>query len=251
MARLLRSNCVIDEFTSNVDRNVALSCATSIGKFIRKNNLQGCVFVSCHKDFIDCLCPDYVIDVDDEAIYDTKGLLRRKFEIQVQEQRNKQEIWNIFRQYHYLSGEINLASRCFVAYLNEVEVACCYVLPQPSGTIDNAWRVHRLVVLPDYQGLGIGTRLLEFVADLYAFYDANFYLRTTHEKLHSYCDRSSNWKETRRYSITCPNSNLKSWKIFSDRPAYSYKYIGKCLNLANKHYEVLQIEKRKRMSNCC
>ena len=75
LARRIKSNCVIDEFTSTVDRNVALSCAKSIGKYIRKNNLKKCVFVSCHKDFIDTLCPDYIIDLDDECIYDARGLL--------------------------------------------------------------------------------------------------------------------------------------------------------------------------------
>ena len=75
LARRIESNCVIDEFTSTVDRNVALSCSKSVGKYIRRKGLQKCVFVSCHKDFIDVLCPDYVIDLDDECVYDTRGLL--------------------------------------------------------------------------------------------------------------------------------------------------------------------------------
>ena len=78
LARKLKSNCVIDEFTSTVDRNVALSCSKSISRYIRKNNLKKCVFVSCHKDFIDVLCPDYIIDLDDECIYDSRGLLSKE-----------------------------------------------------------------------------------------------------------------------------------------------------------------------------
>lgn len=75
LARRIKSNCVIDEFTSTVDRNVALSCAKSIGNYIRKKNLKKCVFVSCHKDFIDTLCPDYIVDLDEQKIYDARGLL--------------------------------------------------------------------------------------------------------------------------------------------------------------------------------
>lgn len=75
LARRLKDNCVIDEFTSTVDRNVALSCAKSVGKYIRNNNIKKCVFVSCHKDFIDTLLPDYIIDLDDKKIYDSRGLL--------------------------------------------------------------------------------------------------------------------------------------------------------------------------------
>ena len=75
LARRIKNNCVIDEFTSTVDRNVALSCAKSIGKYIRKKNLKRCVFVSCHKDFIDVLKPDYIVDLDDEKLYDSRRLL--------------------------------------------------------------------------------------------------------------------------------------------------------------------------------
>lgn len=75
LARRIKNNCVIDEFTSTVDRNVALSCAKSVGKYIRKNDIKKCVFVSCHKDFIDVLCPDYIVDLDSQIIYDARRLL--------------------------------------------------------------------------------------------------------------------------------------------------------------------------------
>lgn len=75
LARKLKDNCVIDEFTSTVDRNVAMSCAKSIGNYIRKKNMKRCVFVSCHKDFIDVLKPDYIVDLDDEKLYDSRRLL--------------------------------------------------------------------------------------------------------------------------------------------------------------------------------
>ena len=162
LARRIKNNCVIDEFTSTVDRNVALSCSKSISKYIRRNNLQRCVFVSCHKDFIDTLCPDYVIDLDDEAVYDTRGLAKRQFELQIYEKTNKSDVWRIFKQHHYLSADLNVACKMFVAYLNNDPVAMCAILPQPGGygLKNPAWRIHRLVVLPDYQGLVIDTKLL-------------------------------------------------------------------------------------------
>lgn len=92
LARRIKDNCVIDEYTSVVDRNVALSCSNSIQKYIRKKNLKRCVFVSCHKDFIDTLRPDYVIDLDDECVYDTRRLPKRKFELQVYETTAKRDV---------------------------------------------------------------------------------------------------------------------------------------------------------------
>ena len=37
----------------------------------------------------------------------------------------------------------------------------CAVLPVPSGNLKHGFRPTRTVILPDYQGLGIGTKLSE------------------------------------------------------------------------------------------
>lgn len=244
LARKIKSNCIIDEFTSTVDRNVALSCSRSISKYIRNNNLQNCVFVSCHKDFIDVLCPDYVIDLDDEVIYDTRGLVRRKFELSIYEKDNKREMWQIFKQHHYLSSDLNVACKMFVGYLNNEIVALCSCLPQPSGVMQNAWRIHRLVVLPDYQGLGIATKLLEWVCDLFMYHGKTIYLRTSHAKLIKYMLNSSKWKgdgimkhSTMEYGCMYHKS------INTERLSTSFKYVQPCLNTPNKKYDCLSFPK--------
>ena len=61
----------------------------------------------------------------------------------------------------------------------------------------NYYRVSRLVVLPDYQGIGIGKRLLNFVAELYTSQtNLPFYILTSNPQI----IRGSikNWKITRR-----------------------------------------------------
>ena len=237
LARKLKSNCVVDEFTSTIDRNVALSCSKSISKYIRSKNLKNCVFVSCHKDFIDTLCPDYIIDLDDECVYDARGLATRKFELSIYEKTNKDEIWRIFRQHHYLNGDLNKACRLYVAYLDNELVAMCAILPMPNGYIENGFRIHRLVVLPDYQGLGIGTNFLEQISKLYASVDKKIYIRTSHIKLYNYFRKSKDWKETARSGTISPPTGIKSWKS-KDRIAYSFKYIGdKKSILDNKYLE--------------
>jgi GNAT superfamily N-acetyltransferase len=48
----------------------------------------------------------------------------------------------------------------------------------------NYFRVSRLVVLPDYQGIGIGKKLLNFVAELYTSQiNLPFYLVTSNPQL--------------------------------------------------------------------
>lgn len=54
-------------------------------------------------------------------------------------------------------------------------------------------RVHRLVTLPDYQGLGIGTRFIKFIADLYDRQGLKFNLITTTPALRYALMRDEKW----------------------------------------------------------
>ena len=249
LARRLKSNCVIDEFTSTVDRNVALSCSKSISSYIRKNNLQKCVFVSCHKDFIDVLCPDYVIDLDDECVYDTRGLPRRKFELQIYEiKKDKYDVWKHFKQHHYLSSDLNIACKMFVAYLNNELVACCSILPQPGvqGLKYPAWRVHRLVVLPDYQGLGIATKFVEYICDLFSYHERVVFLRTSHHKLINYMIKSDKWTGYGKLEVSHHQSGILSHIKIKDekRLSTSFRYSAPCQNVEGRNYNALSFKER-------
>lgn len=244
IARQLEDNCVIDEFTSNVDRNVALSCAKSIGKYIRNKGLKKCVFVSCHKDFIDTLCPDYVIDLDDECVYDTRRLPKRKFELSLYKGGDKRGIWKIFGKHHYMTQELNEASTQYVLYYNKIAIACCYILPLPNGYLKNAWRIHRLVVNPDYQGLGVGTNFLLAICNLYKVNGGTIYIRTSHIKLRNWFDSHKNlWEETARSGTNCAKVIGERDYFFGkmkNNIAFSYKYIGNDKKKYNLKYELIE-----------
>lgn len=62
-AILERDFTVFDEFTSVVDRNVAKTVSMALAKGIRKQNKRF-VAVSCHRDIIEWLQPDWVFDTD-------------------------------------------------------------------------------------------------------------------------------------------------------------------------------------------
>lgn len=59
---------VFDEFTSVVDRNVAASMSFAVQKYVRKHALKF-VAVSCHRDVIDWLSPDWVYDTDEREFF--------------------------------------------------------------------------------------------------------------------------------------------------------------------------------------
>lgn len=66
------NNIIFDEFTSTIDRYVAKSTCKSLAKYIKNNGLHHIIFSSCHKDFINFLNPDIVVDLDEEKVYDCR-----------------------------------------------------------------------------------------------------------------------------------------------------------------------------------
>jgi ABC-type uncharacterized transport system ATPase component len=70
LARKIKSNIVIDEYTSVVDRNVAKAASVSLSRYIKNNNIQNVVLSTCHRDILDWLEPDWVIDTDSGELID-------------------------------------------------------------------------------------------------------------------------------------------------------------------------------------
>ena len=91
-------------------------------------------------------------------------------------------MWKSFRQYHYLNGKLGAGVRCYAAFYNQKPVAFIAVVHTKMKA--NYFRVSRLVVLPDYQGIGLGKRLLNFTAELYTSQiNIPFYLVTSNPQL--------------------------------------------------------------------
>ena len=71
----------------------------------------------------------------------------------------------MFRQYHYLNGTLGAGVRCYTAVYQDKPIA--FIAVAHIKMKSRYFRVSRLVVLPDYQGIGVGKRLLNFIAELY------------------------------------------------------------------------------------
>ena len=102
----------------------------------------------------------------------------------------------MFRKYHYLNTELSNASHCYFATINGTPVGFIAVIHFPHPKVKNIKKVHRLVVLPDYQGIGIGNRLLEFVGKIYIDKGFKFTITTSTPSLINYFNKSEKWKLT-------------------------------------------------------
>ena len=124
----------------------------------------------------------------------TRGKYNRpeiKLEIYRVDNKAKKTTWEIFRKYHYLNTELHPACEQYIGIVNG-ELAChtgIIQMPMRKGTK----RVHRLVVLPDYQGIGIGTKFIKAVAKMVAErgYDVN--LTTTTPALVNSLIKDDEW----------------------------------------------------------
>lgn len=63
----------------------------------------------------------------------------------------------------------------------------------PHPTNKKIKRVTRLVILPDYQGIGLGTKFLNFIADFYAKQGFDFRIVTSAKNLIYALNRNKKW----------------------------------------------------------
>lgn len=109
-----RDPVVIDEFTSVVDRGVAQFACHSIQKFVREKQRK-LVVASCHYDILDWLQPDWILEPGNPCRFTWRSLHGRP-SISCKVQRVKYETWELFREFHYMSADLNRAARCYGLY---------------------------------------------------------------------------------------------------------------------------------------
>lgn len=120
--------------------------------------------------------------------------------------------WEKFRRYHYLNGELNKTSRCYGVYDGNTIIAFMAVIHNPHPINPKIKRVHRLVVLPDYQGIGIGKKFLNIVAEKYRSDGWDFSITSSAKNLICALAKDKNWNCV-RYSKSKPTkSGAQSFK---------------------------------------
>ena len=105
-----------------------------------------------------------------------------------------------------MNTDLPSASVCFGLYDAENIVGFCAVLHQPHSQNAKLKRCSRLVILPDYQGIGLGTQFLNIVADYYKRLGFDFRIVTSAKNMIHALNKSNKWKMV-RWSVNRCNSN--------------------------------------------
>jgi energy-coupling factor transporter ATP-binding protein EcfA2 len=218
---------VVDEFTSVVDRTVARIGSSAISRAVRRLGRRF-VAVTCHYDVLPWLEPDWVLDMADGSM--TRGLLRRP-RIDLEIVRCDSSAWKLFSRHHYLNGKIHAGAQCFAGLVEGQPAAFVAVIFFPHADRPG-WREHRCVCLPDFQGVGIGNAMSEFVASLYAATGKPYRSVTSHPAMIHHRAKSSAWRLKRAPSRVQPNyrsgrqTDLCSKTSSSRRMTASFEYVG-------------------------
>ena len=197
LARLIaegRGRVVIDEFTSVVDRQIAKVGAGAFSKAWKRGTGQA-VLLSCHYDILDWVEPDWVFDTRTGELQ--RGSLWRRPRLDLEIFQTDGSYWPMFEPHHYLKLPRMVAARYYVGFVDGEAVAHMAVAPWLQS---NGMRACRMVVMPEWQGAGVGLRFLNEVCRL-QFTEANgyhdrtraVYFHTSHPGLCAALRRDPRW----------------------------------------------------------
>lgn len=209
------SRLIIDEFSSVVDRQIACIGANAFAKAWRRTKDKQAVLLTCHYDVLDWLQPDWVYDTSTNEF--SWGYLRQKPKIQFDIYQTNWRFWHLFEPHHYLKLPHMIASTNYVAVIGDELVA--HIAVSTRQGMKEA-RACRLVVMPEWQGAGIGMRFLNRVCEHWANGENRYnkplrtIFHTSHPNLASALRRDPKWTQI-------------SANLYGANKAYSMKNLAK------------------------
>lgn len=105
------------------------------------------------------------------------------------------ELWGIFSKYHYLTENIPTNGKVYVGYIDNEPVGCVVMSKFPHPSNPHIWKISRVVVLPNWQGYGIGMKMAEYLSS-HIYKDKDVRITTTLPIVHSYL-----WKNTNKWFL--------------------------------------------------
>lgn len=234
IARLLAEQhdlAVMDEFSSVVDRTVAQIGSAAIAKTVRSRKQQF-VAVTCHYDVLEWLQPDWVYEPHLNRFQ--WRCLQRRPHIELEVCRVHYSAWELFKHYHYLNHSAQRSARYFAAFYQGNPIAIHAVINTPHPKSKNLYRDHRVVCLPDYQGVGIGNALVAHVASAYRALNKRLLGTTASPAMNASRKKDPRWKCLIKPHFASPSTGrgtVKTWRTAYDRLTTTWEYIGPPMNV--------------------
>jgi len=237
----------LDEFTSGLDRNLAKLVCDGLSNYILKHELSPVVVATVHGDVAQWLQVDWHMDSksggvrkpcasnampsmpDDTAYSDPDLFQLPKLRLQVRRLKphsTAAEVFHrFFAEHHYMSGKVPCNFHAVVVREQDSQrlVAMDAVgafFGQGNGGI--TWLESRLVVMPEFQGFGVGPKLSELVGEILLRSGQRFFSVTHHPRLGGQRTCSALWRPTTMNGKA--GTSLNGSK--SERKAFRHQYMG-------------------------
>jgi GNAT superfamily N-acetyltransferase len=223
---------LVDEYTSVVDRDVAKAMSFALQKYIRRENKR-IIVASCHYDILEWLMPDWTCSPQKGGALERGEWLRQgRPQIQLSVSRVESDTWNFFKKHHYLTEDVNKGAKFLLFEWEGKPVAIVAVLNTPRKGIPNGMAISRIVVTPDYQGLGLGSRLSNFIGGIFVNDNKKMYIKTVNPALGEYFNKSDLWRGTSMNGKArkMEGADVGKYKNRVTRLSYCHEYIGESIS---------------------
>lgn len=230
---------VVDEFSSVVDRQIAKFGALAFQKSWRRTGGK-CVLLSCHYDVVEWLEPDWVYDTANGKF--ARGSLWRRPRFDLEIWQTDKRYWRLFEPHYYLTLPSMIAATYYVGFVDGEPVCHLGVSPWFNGG-KRAMRASRMVVMPEWQGAGVGMRFLNEVCQMqidgrgrYGNRPRCVYFHTSHPGLCGALRRDKKWRQVS--GVTSGSNKEKSRRTIAVsgqidagygghlRAIQGFKYVG-------------------------
>jgi GNAT superfamily N-acetyltransferase len=130
---------------------------------------------------------------------------------------------------------------CYVLLLGDKPIGFHAAIHSTNRDIHSYWRGHRTVILPEFQGMGIGTRFSDAIAEIYVSRGLRYFSKTAHPSFGEHREHSPLWRATSTNRKSRAASYIKKDGTVREMPGYggtttardahrvcySHEYIGK------------------------
>ena len=115
----------------------------------------------------------------------------------------------------------------------EKPIGIVAIINQPRKGCPNGFALSRTVVLPDFQGMGIGVKISEFACSIMKNEGGKIYTKTINTALGIYRNNNTQWRPTSMNNKIRHKSSSSSDKLVKkrlERASYCHEYIGESIS---------------------
>ena len=137
-----------------------------------------------------------------------------------------------FYKHHYLTANLNKSCKCLLFSWDGNPVAFVGLLNTPRKGIPYGMSISRIVVLPDYQGMGLSSIICNFCGGIVKSLGNEYrlYIKTIHELMGKFFTKSNEWRPTAFNGKSRAKDSLKfeqgKYNNRLARTSFCFEYIG-------------------------